>query len=551
MPELHTLLFSGQELQNKTQGINIPKLDLVDSEDENRDESDLALHEGTPRNAEDSRSDVVDSLEVPENAEKTQTPEVADAAHGQEVRDGSAQSSKSLPVGTETEVAKPETGDDVGFRGYGDEDPRLQMMFAQTLGHQMAQFPALGPQGPVLSDDRRFGGYNPHGLGPQEVDTQAHPGGDYYIEATVEKIRMEPPVPLPDNRHPEQPGIQGYYPVPIPLAQPNHEPYEMESPSTGHSNQPSQDYGPRQYTDDSQGFVEYQDPGAPHQTYSASTQYSLPPKPAGPDYITLNKKNLKNPPKKSYKHIYSRKKEIENEQSVLMSPPPKKTEQNTIIPSPKTKSPLRPTHAQNKDNQQPMTAEEFWKRRAANLERRKAGSGSGRGLRKFPSESRVDELRPHRVPPVDGTPPHAMAEPIRSEVMRSPRGHGQPITQTVYTEDGQRVSVDINLKLVSPPPIGSPGHPYNQAQPRFNFYHQGPPPAAQAQQYYGYASAPPRMPTQHTYGYGAPSNQFSYRSPVQPPAQPGRPVWGQVRNNKKMLCLNFGKTLADFPQSFC
>ena len=129
-----------------------------------------------------------------------------------------------------------------------------------------------------------------------------------------------------------------------------------------------------------------------------------------------------------------------------------------------------------------MNAEEFWKQRAANLEMRKAEKLSGTRnrnevtLKKYPSESRVDDMRPHRVVSLQH-PAHAIAEPIKSEITRSPRG--QPITQTVYTEDGQRVSVDINLKLVSPPPVGGP------TGPNFNSYQHGAPLQQRYADHYG------------------------------------------------------------------
>ena len=165
-----------------------------------------------------------------------------------------------------------------------------------------------------------------------------------------------------------------------------------------------------------------------------------------------------------------------------------------------------------------------------NLEMRKAEKLSGTrnrnevALKKYPSESRVDDMRPHRVVSLQ-QPAHAIAEPIKSEITRSPRG--QPITQTVYTEDGQRVSVDINLKLVSPPPVGG------TTGPNFNSYQHGAP----LQQGYGrhHDNNTYQQPTppHNTYGYGQ-TNQFTYRAPVyqaHPRAHNGRQVWEQVRDS--------------------
>lgn len=57
----------------------------------------------------------------------------------------------------------------------------------------------------------------------------------------------------------------------------------------------------------------------------------------------------------------------------------------------------------------------------------------------------------------------------------------QPITQHLLTQDGQRISVDVNLKLISPPSYGEGPHPYQyQQQPQ-----QYPPPQYPQPQYYG------------------------------------------------------------------
>jgi len=65
---------------------------------------------------------------------------------------------------------------------------------------------------------------------------------------------------------------------------------------------------------------------------------------------------------------------------------------------------------------------------------------------------------------------HSVAEPIKSEVYSEGAvSPGGPIRHTIVTEDGQRLSVDINLKVLSPrsdsvqqQPIG--GHPMYGAE---------------------------------------------------------------------------------------
>ena len=51
------------------------------------------------------------------------------------------------------------------------------------------------------------------------------------------------------------------------------------------------------------------------------------------------------------------------------------------------------------------------------------------------------------------------------------RIQAQPITHTVYTDDGQKVSVDINLKMISP----TPSHPAGGATLHSNPQHHPPP----------------------------------------------------------------------------
>ena len=611
------IYFSFQELQNKTQGIDIPKLDLVDSEDENKgDSTDLALHEGTPRQDDSekpkpSSSETMDSLEEP-NHEKNERewndpPENPFAHQAQSGLDTSnrrdtpqEQSSKSQSAsgsyrqytGENTPSQRQE-----GFHLQADEDPRLQQMFAEQLGHQVAQYPYSGPQGPVTNEMQgSYGGYNPIAINGQfdssrdrvpsnQYEPQSQPyeqyqdpvqqqgqySGRYYVEANIAPVQTQPQISQQNqygggymNQAPvqQQSPRRGYQCNPerdmrqVPQGySANNGYYRNDGFVSSHNgsypaqngaytdDQQQQQYSEpacssnqRGYNDDPYAYTNNRDsvPYQSHPTYSA--QSSLASKPQGEDYISKNKKNLKNPPKKSYRHMYGKKKEVENEQ--LFVPQGRRPAQLLNSPN-KVKTPLKALPNQglqaanyNDQNQEPMTAEEFWRQRAANLEQRKAEKLSGGGknkysgvtLRKYPSESRVDDIRPHMVGQARQQP-HAIAEPIKSEISRSPRG--QPITQTVYTEDGQRVSVDINLKLISPPPVGGPTKP-------FNSYYQGSPQQPPSHGYtgHGYSSQQPTLP-HNTHAYGGPTNQFTYRSPHQQalphhPGHSGRPAWGQV-----------------------
>ena len=478
------------------------------------------------------------------------------------------------------------------FHLQGDEDPRLQQMFDQHPAHQVAQYPYSGPQGPVANDMQESYEYNPIGqfdssrdrVPNSQYETEPQPygqyqdsaqqqgqyDGHYYVEANIAPIQAQPQAPQQHqyigymNQGPVQPsprrGYQGsqerdmrqvpqgynanngYYQndgfVP-----PQNESYPVQNevyPNQQQHYDPGYSSNERGYNDDQYAYyndantVSYQLP----QTYSAGTyQSTVASKPQAPNFLAMNKKYLKNPPKKSYRNMYGKKKEAENEPPFV--PQGRRPIQTLNTPN-KAKTPLkalpnqRPTN-QSDQNEEPMTAEEFWRQRAANLEQRTAQKLSGVrnknavNLKKYPSESRVDDIRPHRVVPIQQS--HAIAEPIKSEISRSLRD--QPITQTVYTEDGQRVSVDINLKLISPPPVGGP------TKPNFNSYHQGPPPPQQQHGYAGHSysyqyPAPPEPHNTYGYGHGGPTNQFTYRAPVKhgqhhAPVHSGRPAWGQVK----------------------
>ncbi len=206
----------------------------------------------------------------------------------------------------------------------------------------------------------------------------------------------------------------------------------------------------------------------------------------------MNKKFVKNPPPKSYKKMYGRKKEAENRPEFV--PQGKKQVpawRDQIKHSHKAPGgaaqvgPLKPIgHTQNQNNQdfKPLSAEEFWRNRAANLENRKSGGGKSnkQTQRKYPSAGKVNE---------------AQAPPPQQNQYPDPPYGGPPV-QTMYSED-------VNLKLVSPPP------------PQ------------------GYAARPA---PQHTYGYVGASgaNQFTYRAPApgyqQASQHTGRPAWGNQVN---------------------
>ncbi len=328
--------------------------------------------------------------------------------------------------------------------------------------------------------------------------SQGHPASQPAYHQDQYTPQGVPPPPQIQGA-PQSGGIYGQ-PQPDPYYDPNSDPqydqyqnggYPQDQnggyqDQNGYPQEQYSNYDP--YTDnDSISFQSQQsyDGRVPHWQQPIPDMPTLPPEPHGPDYISMNKKFLKNPPPKSYKKMYGRRKETENKPEFV----PQGKKQTPVWRAdiknshkapggPAQTGPLKPigNNAQNQNQDfKPMSAEEFWRNRAANLENRKSGGGKSnkQNTRKYPSAGKVSE--PH--PP----PPHQ-----NNQYQEQP--YGAPV-QNMYQED-------VNLKLVSPPP------------PQ------------------GYAARPA---PQHTYGYAgqAGANQFTYRAPgyQQSTQHTGRPAW--------------------------
>ena len=198
------------------------------------------------------------------------------------------------------------------------------------------------------------------------------------------------------------------------------------------------------------------------------------------DYVALNKRRIKKEQQQtSYGQKFAKKK------SEQEGGPPVPAPRKTVAGKP----PVAPVKAASagpvmeevpQENLTP--AEQVWAARAKTLTQKKTDKVPGKSakkgnLKKYPSESKVDDMRrpqgvpqgfrPHHVQPMPAPAPQgSMTEPIRSDQVVDPnRANDRPIRHTVLTEDGQKVSVDINLKLVSPPPpsrVIPPLGPQNQ-----------------------------------------------------------------------------------------
>lgn len=235
------------------------------------------------------------------------------------------------------------------------------------------------------------------------------------------------------------------------------------------------------------------------------------------DYVEHNKVDYGKLPQKTYRDIVHRKKEEEEKLDHIFITPK--------VPSkhPKRKSnkaqSAQPEHmGYQAPNQyavgfKPSSAEELWAQRARVLSEKKGSAGSGKpakasankGVGRWNSNPHVKKADRFELPPPlpnqgqlfkptgayqpssrqdqaqggYGTPTRQLqpienrpAAPVSTEMVptavkpSSPfRRHKElkPITQEITTEDGQRISVDINLRLISPPPGQSgPSSPSHQ-----------------------------------------------------------------------------------------
>ncbi|XP_013394105.1 LOW QUALITY PROTEIN: bromodomain-containing protein 4-like [Lingula anatina] len=229
------------------------------------------------------------------------------------------------------------------------------------------------------------------------------------------------------------------------------------------------------------------------------------------DFIERNRKILnEGAPKKTYGQKFQEKKEmavmpVPRLKPRLSAPTEGKTQsgkvkqidsvKKNLKPKPySADSKVTPVKATPEDapkslKQKPSSAEDLWSKRSQMLSQKKEKSltaglskntGSVKnGLRKFPSESKINfrESKPHFVEPLQHRPtvpkeatvdPDPVPVPVRRASVGSRESVSldiRPITQTLWTDDGQRVSVDINLKLITPPPVGPLVQSQNRDRP--------------------------------------------------------------------------------------
>ena len=240
------------------------------------------------------------------------------------------------------------------------------------------------------------------------------------------------------------------------------------------------------------------------------------------DYVNKNKEDYGLKTKKSYREIVHRKKEEEERlDHVFISPKvPSKAKKKAQHQKAQSAQPEHMGHqppAQFPMGFKPSSAEEVWQKRAQMLSVKKDSAQSNKPAKGSASKGKAPRwnstinvkqpykyeappelppaAQPYRAPNYPqpdsreqgysqnhggyGTPTRQLqplenkpAAPMNTEYVptainpASPfRRHLElkPISQEITTEDGQRISVDINLRLISPPP-GASGPPSPQYQ---------------------------------------------------------------------------------------
>ena len=237
------------------------------------------------------------------------------------------------------------------------------------------------------------------------------------------------------------------------------------------------------------------------------------------DYVEKNKYDYGFVPKKSYREIVHKKRE-ENEKldHIFITPkvPPKQSKtkhiKKTQSAQPEHMGYQPPAPQQYPGGFKPSSAEELWAQRSSFLARKESVNGSASGGKKTKSagkpvsktwniNSKINQpytyqapaplpnqgqlykpqnvartssggnqgyTTPTKLQPIENKPqpPAATDLPTALEPSSPFRRHLElkPITQEITTDDGQRISVDINLRLISPPPGHSSPHGSHHAQ---------------------------------------------------------------------------------------
>lgn len=255
-----------------------------------------------------------------------------------------------------------------------------------------------------------------------------------------------------------------------------------------------------------QQYEEPKVPGFVDENDTARMEF-LHPKSPRYDFIEMNKIDYGKPHEKSYREIkHVREEESRKLDKIFIHPkPPNKTKKHPVKPGLKSAPSKFQMSSPIEELDPEDPAQALWAKRSAQLKKKDSKTSSGnsnkhKGLQRNQSDSRLvrpmgqggtftqqapsqvvygSPTRNHFLEPIENRPPPppvaraepqytSNSEPInfperfsdhQSPTLRSRPLDLKPITQEIITEDGQRISVDINLKVLSPPPGSGSGAP--------------------------------------------------------------------------------------------
>ncbi|XP_050416018.1 uncharacterized protein LOC126829887 [Patella vulgata] len=328
--------------------------------------------------------------------------------------------------------------------------------YSQQQGPQHASSGSSAQNRDIYRDDRKVGEF-----------FERHP-------------HAEPPPQRPENYQRTNPNQQeqSSYPNPVtqgpPQGPPQGGPYLQPPPRLAYTQQtaysqqrdPYEQYEDQSYDNQSYGVPPFPEPQhdyyvedyAEGETPSDSPQKSASgessTEKARLDFIEKNRKDYGRVPKKSYKQIQAIKKEegakLEN---IFISPKVKpKKKQPSSAPVSNQKSSAHYMSSPQL-NQKPATAEELWAQKASHLSTQKDPKKKAK-LTKYPSDGGLPVInqRPENGVSANNSRPfmnHPSRNPANYQQLQQPLTL-EPISRELITEDGQRISVDVNLKLLSP-----------------------------------------------------------------------------------------------------
>ena len=190
---------------------------------------------------------------------------------------------------------------------------------------------------------------------------------------------------------------------------------------------------------------------------SKKQQPAVPEKPQY-DYVANNKYDYGKQPRRTYRQILDIKCEEKVKlETVFIKPKPKKhrTSKLPVLNRQQDEETSKDPELRNSPSHKAASAENLWYNRSAFLAEHKNGNaGQKKKLVKYPSESGLSTRRPEGK--FTSAPPHERMMAISAPLSPSRQPlHLNPITQEIVTDEGQKIVVDVKLRLSSS--NGQPG----------------------------------------------------------------------------------------------